>query len=54
MFSKINHYYTTGLWNITRVANMVTKIDSSGNPVITADEFKLITGKEFTEVKKNN
>ncbi|MCM1223056.1 MAG: XkdX family protein [Lachnospiraceae bacterium] len=42
MFDKINRYYKNGLWNKTRVANMVLK------NVITAEEFEEITGQEYT------
>lgn len=41
MFDKIDRYYKNGLWNMTRVANMVAK------NVITAEEFKEITGQEY-------
>ena len=41
MFDKIDRYYKNGLWDVTRVANMVEK------DVITADEFNEITGQEY-------
>ena len=41
MFEKIKKYYETGLWNELRVRNAVSK------NVLTADEFKAITGKDY-------
>lgn len=40
-FEKIKKYYETGLWNITRVYNMVRK------GIITKEEYKEITGEEY-------
>lgn len=40
-FDKIKHYYDNGLWNKTRVKNMVEK------GVITEDEYYQITGEEY-------
>lgn len=42
MYEKIKHYYDTGLWNETRVWNMV------GKGVITKEEYKEITGKKYS------
>lgn len=41
MFNKIKNYYDEGLWNETRVRNMVIK------NIITEEEYKLITGKDY-------
>ena len=41
MYKKIKHYYDAGLWSEERVRNMVVK------GVITEEEYKMITGKEF-------
>lgn len=43
MFEKIKKYYNEGLWNETRVRNMVIK------EIITAEQFQEITGKEYAE-----
>ena len=40
-YEKIKSYYDTGLWNKTRVKNMVIK------NIITAEEYKLITNEEY-------
>lgn len=39
MFEKIKKYYESGIWNEQRVRDAVAK------NVITAEEFKKITGK---------
>ena len=39
MFEKIKKYYESGVWNEQRVREAVAK------NVITAEEFKTITGK---------
>ena len=39
MFEKIKKYYDSGIWNEQRVREAVAK------NVITAEEFKAITGK---------
>ena len=39
MFEKIKKYYDSGVWNEQRVREAVAK------NVITAEEFKAITGK---------
>ena len=39
MFEKIKKYYESGVWNEQRVREAVAK------NVITAEEFKAITGK---------
>lgn len=41
MYNKIKKYYDEGLWNKTRVRNMVIK------GVITADEYQEIVGEAF-------
>ena len=41
MFNKIKYYYDTGLWNETRVKNMVIK------GAITKEEFKEIIGINY-------
>lgn len=41
MHNKIKKYYDDGLWNKTRVRNMVIK------GVITADEYREIVGEAF-------
>lgn len=43
MYNKIKSYYDTGLWNETRVYNMVVK------NIITKEEYVSITGKEYKE-----
>ena len=40
-FGKVKVYYGNGLWNKQRVRNAVGKW-------ITADEYKEITGEEYT------
>ena len=46
-FGKIKDYFDNGLWNIVRVRNAVVK----GR--ITAEEYKIITGEKYTEVKSD-
>ena len=41
MFKKIREYYNLGLWDEKHVRNAVLK------GKITADEFRLITGKNY-------
>lgn len=41
MYEKIKEYYERGLWNEERVRQAVAK------GVITPEQFKEITGKEF-------
>lgn len=43
MFEKIKRYYDFGLWNETRVWNMVIK------EIITEEEFDKIIGRKFEE-----
>ena len=40
-YNKVKEYYDRGLWSKTRVRNAVGKW-------ITADEYKEITGEEYT------
>lgn len=41
-YEKIKQYYDTGLWNETRLRNVV------GKPTgITEEEYEMITEKEF-------
>lgn len=40
-FNKIKTYYDTGLWNETRVKNMVIK------GIITEEEYSTIVGKDY-------
>lgn len=40
-YAKVKGYYDKGLWNKTRVYNVVGKW-------ITAEEYKEITGEEYT------
>ena len=40
-FDKIKRYYDNGLWDETRVRNMVVK------GVISEEEFRLIVGKDY-------
>lgn len=42
-YSKVKKYYKSGLWNIERVRNAVIK------GWISSDEFKEITGENYTE-----
>ena len=42
MYEKVKRYYELGLWDEVRVRNAVAK------GVITADEFKAITGKDYS------
>lgn len=42
-YAKVKKYYDSGLWDITRVKNAVIK------EWITADEFKEITGVDYSE-----
>jgi hypothetical protein len=42
-YDKGKDYYDRGLWNITRVKNAVIK------EVITGDQYREITGEEYTE-----
>ncbi|MBR6649033.1 MAG: XkdX family protein [Bacteroidaceae bacterium] len=42
-YAKVKKYYDSGLWDITRVKNAVVK------EWITADEFKEITGMDYSE-----
>ena len=42
MYEKVKKWYERGLWDEARVKNAVTK------GVITADEFKAITGKDYS------
>ena len=41
-FDKIKSYYDAGLWNLAMVKNAVIK------GWITAEEFKEITGQDYT------
>lgn len=41
MYEKIKAYYDSGLWNKTRVYNMV------GKGVITKEEYTAITGEVY-------
>lgn len=41
MYEKIKKYYELGMWNEQRVRDAVTK------KVITAEQFKEITGKDY-------
>ncbi len=41
MYEKIKKYYELGMWNEQKVRNAVDK------GVITAEQFKEITGNEF-------
>ena len=41
MYEKIKKYYELGMWNEQKVRDAVNK------NVITAEQFKEITGKEF-------
>ncbi len=41
VYEKIRMYYVSGLWNETRVRNMVLK------EIITKEEFELIVGEKF-------
>lgn len=41
MYDKIKTYYDTGLWNGTRVKNMVIK------GIITEEEYSTIVGKDY-------
>lgn len=43
MFEKIKSYYNLGLWNKTRVYNMVAK------KVITKEEYEIITKEAYEE-----
>lgn len=43
-FEKVKTYYDRGLWSIERVRNAVVK------NWITEEEFKTITGKDFSDV----
>lgn len=43
MFDKIKKYYDEGLWNETRVRNMVLK------GIITKEEYEEIIGEKFGE-----
>lgn len=43
MYDKIKGYYDSGLWNETRVRNMVLK------GKITDEEYTLITNKEYDQ-----
>ena len=43
MFEKIKKWYKQGLWTAEMVRNAVTK------SVITAKQFKEITGEEYTD-----
>lgn len=40
-FYKVKEYYDLGIWNEVKVRNAVVK------EWITAEEFKLITGKDY-------
>ena len=42
-YKKIKTYYDTGLWNETRVKNMVTK------GIITIEEYEIITKEKYQE-----
>lgn len=42
-FTMVKHFYTIGAWDKTRVHNAVVK------EWITADEYKEITGEDYTE-----
>ena len=42
MFEKIKDYFTRGLWDLTRVKNVVGR-------AITAEEYEMITGDVFEE-----
>lgn len=46
-YSVVKKYYRTGLWSIERVRNSVAK------SWITAEEFKEITGEEYTSAGKS-
>lgn len=41
-FEKIKYYYDNELWDIERVKDVVGK-------VIAKEEYKLITGEDYTE-----
>lgn len=40
-YDKIKTYYDTGLWNKTRIKNMVDK------NIITKEEYKMITKESY-------
>ncbi len=42
MYEKVKRYYELGLWDEVRVKNAVAK------NAITAEEFKAITGKDYS------
>jgi len=42
-YEKVKYYYNLQLWDLQRVQNAVTK------GWITSDEYKEITGNEYTE-----
>ena len=42
MYEKVKRYYELGLWDEARVKNAVAK------NAITAEEFKAITGKDYS------
>ena len=41
-YEKVKYYYDNGLWNLAMVKNAVVK------GWITAEEFKEITGQDYT------
>lgn len=43
LYEKIKSYYDTGLWNETRVRNMVIK------GFITKQEYEIIVGNKYEE-----
>ena len=45
-FEKVKEYYEKGLWSKARVRNAVGKW-------ITADEYREITGEEYTKMEDN-
>lgn len=47
MFEKIKKYYNENLWNEARVRHMVVL------GIITEEQFKEITGKEYSNEKLN-
>ena len=42
-YEQVKRYYDTGLWDIAKIRNAVVK------GWITADEYKEITGQDYTE-----
>lgn len=47
-YEKVKYFYDHGYWDKRKVHDAVTH-PTNGTPWITKDEYKLITGEDYTE-----